>query len=194
MRQQRWRRRFGIALTVGIGLLYSPAGWVSGGLAYSVESSSGQGVYYTGSFRCFFQSKSNSCAYAAQLVINEINRIRTELRSQKDVDDTVNYVVESFPQRFQSKMALLGTYVRDEYTGRDPNYWQSYVDGLKAVTPDDVLRVAKKYLHPDQLVLLAVGDATIIRAGGHDKDPDLALDKFGKVIQLPLRDPDTRKR
>ena len=164
------------------------------GLAYSVGSSFGQGVYYPGSFRCFFQSKSNSCAYAAQLVLNEINRIRTELPSQKDVDDTVNYVVESFPQRFSSKMALLGTYARDEYTGRDPNYWQTYVDGLKAVTRDDVLRVAKKYLHPDQLVLLAVGDATTIRAGGHDKDPDLTLDKFGKVIQLPLRDPDTRKR
>lgn len=37
MRQQRSRRRFGIALMVGIGLLYSPAGWLRNGLGQEVE-------------------------------------------------------------------------------------------------------------------------------------------------------------
>ena len=164
------------------------------GLAYSVGSSFEQGVDYPGDFRCFFQSKSNSCAYAAQLVIHEINRIRTEPPDPQDVDDTVNYLVESFPQRFPSKMAVLSAYVRDEYTGRDPGYWQTYIQAVKRVTPADVLRVAKQYLHPDRLVVLAVGDAPALLAGGHDKQPDLNLDDLGQVIQLPLRDPDTRKR
>jgi len=164
------------------------------GLAYNTGARFEQGVYYPGDFTAWFQSKSNSCVYAAKIVLEEINRMHNEKPSQQDVDDSINYAVESFPQRFPNKMAILRTYLADEYTGRDPNYWQHYVQHLKKVTPDDVLRVAKKYLHPDQLVILAVGDAAAIRAGGHDKAPDLRLDSFGKVIELPLRDPDTLTR
>lgn len=164
------------------------------GLAYSTGSRFGQGTYHRGEFRCWFQSKSNACAYAARIVLNEIARLRDEKVTQAEIDDTVSYFVESFPQRFESKMALLGTYVSDEYTGRDPVYWQSYIDNLKRVTPDDVQRVAKKYLQPDRIVILAVGDAETILAGGHDKAPDLRLDAFGNVTRLTLRDPETMKR
>jgi hypothetical protein len=33
-----------------------------------------------------------------------------------------------------------------------------------------------------------------MRAGGHDKMPELTFDDLGKVTELPLRDPDTMKR
>ncbi len=164
------------------------------GLAYNTGSRFRLGVYYPGDFQCWFQSKSNSCAYATRLVLDEIKRLRDEKVAGDDVDDTVAYFVESFPQRFPTRMALLEAYVSDEYTGRDPNYWQRYVDNLKRVTPDDVQRVAKKYLHPDRLVILAVGDADTIIAGGHDKASSLRFDAFGTVKKLSLRDPDTLKR
>ena len=164
------------------------------GLAYNTGSRFNQGVYYPGNFQCWFQSKSNSCAYATNLVLDEIKRLRDEKVGQKDLDDAIAYYVESFPQRFPSRLSLLEAYVDDEYTGRDPNYWQSYVDNLKRVTVDDVKRVAKKYLHPEGLVILAVGDAEAMKIGGHDKAPKLRFDAFGQMKQLPLRDPDTLRR
>jgi len=164
------------------------------GLAYNTGSRFEQGVYYPEDFTAWFQSKSNSCVYATKIVLDEIKRLQTEKVSDADVADTVSFMVESFPQRFQNKMTVLGAYASDEYTGRDSTYWQTYIDNLKKVKPDDVMRVAKKYLHPDQLVILAVGDADAIFAGGHDKSPDLHLDAFGKVTRLPLRDPETLKR
>ena len=164
------------------------------GLAYNTGSRFRQGVYFDGDFQCWFQSKSNSCAYATNIVLEEIGRLRSELVTQEDVDATVAYYVESFPQRFQSKMQLLSTYVSDEYTGRDPSYWQTYVKNLQVVTRADVQRVARKYLHPDELVILAVGDVKAVRAGGHDKAPELRFDTFGTVTELKLRDPDTLKR
>ncbi len=164
------------------------------GLAYSAGSSFAQGTYWPEDFRCYFQSKSDACPYAIRLVLDDVERMRTEKISQEELDHAVAYFVESFPQRFGSKMAVLGTYMTDEYTGRDSAYWQSYVDNLKKVTPDDVLRVAKEYLHPDKLVILAVGDADAIRAGGHDKNPDLKLDAFGAVQRMEPRDPDTLRR
>jgi len=164
------------------------------GLAYNAGSQFGQGIYWPGNFRAWFQSKSNSCAYAAALVLEEINRLKVVKVSPEDVEDTVNFYVESLPQRFESKLATLETFTSDEYTGRDPRYWETYVENLKKVTPDDVLRVAKKYLHPDKLVILAVGEAEVIIGGGYDKVPGLKLDKLGPVTRLPVRNPETMKR
>ena len=164
------------------------------GLAYSVYSQFSQGAYYPGDFECAFQSKSNACAYATQLVLDEIDKIRSEKVEHKELDDTLSRLVEFFPQRFPSRMAVLRTYANDEFTGRDPQYWQTYVDNLKRVTADDVRRVAEKYLHPDKLVILAVGETDALLAGGHDKDPEVRFDRFGNVAKLPLRDPDTLKR
>ena len=164
------------------------------GLAYSVGSEFEQGVYYPGDFCCYFQSKSNSCAYATQLVLDEIDRLRNEKVAQEELDNTISLYAEFFPQQFPSKMSVLRRYVTDEYTGRDPAYWQAYVENLKRVTTDDVQRVARQYLHPDQLVILVVGLTEDLLAGGHDKAPDLRFERFGSVTKLPLRDPDTLKR
>jgi len=164
------------------------------GLAYNTGGRFDQAVYYPGDFTCWFQSKSNACAYATRIVLEEIDRIRAEKPSRQDVDDAVAYAVESFPQRFPNRMSILRTYARDEYTGRDPDYWQHYVENLKRVTADDVLRVAKKYLHPDELVILAVGDTDAMRKGGHDKAPELKFDDLGSVTVWQARDCDTLKR
>ncbi len=164
------------------------------GLAYNTGSRFTQGVYYPGDFQCWFQTKSNACAYATKIVLDEINRLRDETVDQSELDEAVAYYVESFPQRFQTKMALLRTYASDEYTGRDPSYWQSYVEKLERVKPVDVRRVAQKYLHPSQLVIFAVGDADAMLAAGYDKAPDLRFETFGNVTRLPQRDPDTLRR
>jgi len=164
------------------------------GLAYNSGSQFGQGTYWPGNFRAWFQSKSNSCAYATQIVMEEIKRLRDEKVTPEDVTDTVNFYVESLPQRFESKTVMLETFSSDEFTGRDPKYWETYVENLKKVTPDDVQRVAKKYLQPDKLIILAVGDADAVVAGGYDKAKDLKLDAFGKVTRLEPRNPETMKR
>jgi zinc protease len=164
------------------------------GLAYSVGSTFGQGVYYPDDFRCFFQTKSNACAYAAQLTIDEIKRLQNEPVSQEELDEAVSMYVEMFPQQFSNRAAVLNVYAQDEHTGRDSKFWQNYVKNLKSVTPADVQRVAKEYLHPNKLVIVAVGNAGDILLGGHDKAPTLTINKFGEVTRLQPRDPDTLKR
>jgi predicted Zn-dependent peptidase len=57
------------------------------------------------------------------------------------------------------------------------------------VTPDDVLTAARKYLHPDKLVLLVVGDPEAVMKGS-EKHEDRFSD-FGEITILPLRDPMT---
>jgi predicted Zn-dependent peptidase len=82
---------------------------------------------------------------------------------------------------------MVNTFASDHYTGRPDSYWQEYQEKVEAVGADDVLAAAKKYLHPDKLVFLVVGDPEAVEKGS-DKHPEKYSD-FGPVTMLPLRDP-----
>jgi len=89
----------------------------------------------------------------------------------------------------------MSIFAADEYTGRDPSFWQTYRERVRAVTAADVQRVARTHLAPEKLVILVVGN---------QKEIDLADDKTrqglaelaagGHTVVLPLRDPLTMKR
>lgn len=64
-----------------------------------------------------------------------------------------------------------------EYYGLPSDFLERYRDNVAKVTQEDILRVAKNYLHPDRLVILAVGD---------DGKFDQPLSSLGKVTQIQL--------
>ncbi|MGV8119168.1 MAG: hypothetical protein AB2L14_05315 [Candidatus Xenobiia bacterium LiM19] len=43
------------------------------------------------------------------------------------------------------------------------DYFKTYCDRINAVTASDVERVAKQYLHPDEVITLVVGDSKRLR-------------------------------
>ena len=79
-----------------------------------------------------------------------------------------------------------------EFTGRDLKYWESYRDKVRAVTVDEVQRVAQRYLQPDKLVILVVGNADEMVKGSADK-PQFSFQKIlnGTITRIPLPDPNT---
>jgi predicted Zn-dependent peptidase len=101
-----------------------------------------------------------------------------------------NQAIEVFPRYFSSASAVAGTFAADEFTGRDPKFWETYREKVKAVTVEDIQRVATKYLHPDQLVVVVVGNVDEILKGNPDK-PEFSFQKMGggKVARIPLPDP-----
>ncbi|HYK91391.1 MAG TPA: insulinase family protein, partial [Acidobacteriota bacterium] len=162
------------------------------GLAYSAGSSYTAGIYYEGLFRAGFQTKSATAAQATQIVLEEIERIRKEKVSAEELDTVKNSAIETLSRNFASAMAIASTFADDEFTGRDPKYWETYRDRVRAVTVDDVLRVAQKYLHPDKVLILAVGNVDDILKGSPDK-PQYSWQKIsaGKITRIPLPDPNT---
>ncbi len=162
------------------------------GLAYDARSSFTAGVYFEGSFEVSFQSKSSTAAQAAQIALEEIERIRNEKVTSEELETVKNNAIEIFPRYFATASSIAGTFADDEFTGQDPNYWQTYRDKIRVVTAEDVLRVAKKYLHPDKLIVLAVGNVSDMLKGNPDK-PEYSFDKIsaGKITRIPLPDPAT---
>ena len=164
------------------------------GLAYSAGSGIGFGVYYPGRFRASFQSKSRSVALATQLVFEEIRRIREELVSDEELETIQRSLIETFPSNFASAAQIVGTFAADEYTRRDPSFWPTYRDRIRAVTKEDVQRVARAHLVPERMIVLVVGEQKEIDLGDPRRPVRLeALAPGGAVVTLPLRDPLTMK-
>lgn len=161
------------------------------GLAYSVGSEFGFGIYYDGVFQASFQSKSATVAQAAAIVLEEIENMRTKKVKPEELDQAISYRVEVFPRYFATASAIAGTFANDEYTYRPAGFWENYRDRMRTVTADDVQRVAQKYLHPERLLVLAVGNVDDILKGNPDK-PEDSLRKFakdGEIQRIPLPDP-----
>jgi len=161
------------------------------GLAYSAGSAFHHGVYYEGSFLAAFQSKSPTVAQAVAIVREEIEKMRTGRITQEELETEKNQVIESFPNRFATASSIASQFASDYYTGLPEEYWQTFRDRVRALTVEDIQRVAQKYLHPDQLVLLIVGNVDDILKGNPDQ-PQYQLTKLGfaeKVVRIPLPDP-----
>jgi predicted Zn-dependent peptidase len=164
------------------------------GLAYSAGSGLAPGVWYPGRFRAFFQSKSRSVPYATSLVLDEIRKIRESTVTPEELDTIKNNIVQKFPSDFASKAQSMAIFASDEYTKRDPGYWATYRDRIRAVTAADVQRVAREHLVPEKVLVLVVGKQAEIDLGDEKHPVTLAaLAPGGKATTLPLRDPMTMK-
>jgi len=166
------------------------------GLAYSVNSRIEGGTYYPEPWRLVFQSKVRSVAYATEIALGEIGKIRDSLVTPTELTASRNKFVESLPVQFETASAIAGTLAAEELTGRydkDPAYYADYAKRLNAVTAADVQRVAKRLLDPSKMTVLMVGQTGEMMKGD-DKHP-ASIEKMagGDPKRLPLRDPLTMK-
>ena len=159
------------------------------GLAYSAGSSLDPGVWYEGEFRAGFQSKSPTVALAIKLINREFERIRDEAVSEEELEVAKRSFIETFPRAFESKEAMLGIFVGDEWTGRDRSYWATYRDKVAAVTAEDVKRVAQRLLDPSRMTVFVVGDWDAIAPGDAGNRAKMADFFDDRAEQVPLRDP-----
>jgi zinc protease len=165
------------------------------GLAYDAGSSYPAGIYYEGDFRAGFQSRNATAAQAVRIVVDEIEYLRREPVDPDELETVKNLAVEStLPRVFATAEAIAQTFATDEYTKRDPLFWQTYRDRVQAITVEDIQRVAREHLHPGKLVILAVGNVAEMLEGNPDR-PEYSLQEFadGDIVHIPLPDPLTMK-
>ena len=104
--------------------------------------------------------------------LREINRIRDEKVPESELGECERSLVASFALSLEQPIQLLGYAFTRKYYGLPNDYWETYPTKLMATTADDVQRVAKKYVDPASLQIVAVGEGNKIKT---------VLDKFGPV-------------
>jgi zinc protease len=128
------------------------------GLAYAVGGGVGSSFDHPGIFRLSMGTKSATTAEALQGLKQELRKLvddppkGDELRSAKDT------ILNAFIFNFDSKAKVLREQMAYEYYGYPLDFLDRYRAGIEKTTPEDVARVARKYVHPEQFVTLVVGN------------------------------------
>jgi zinc protease len=135
-------------------------------------------------------------AYAASIVLNEMKKMGEAPVAEQELNTSKRGFIDRFPGNFSTKARIAGIFAQDEFTGRyarDPEYWAKNRDRIAAVTAADVQRVARKYLTPDKVVILVVGQKKEVSMKLPDHPVELKELTTGPVKDVPLRDPMTMK-
>jgi zinc protease len=128
------------------------------GLAYTVSAnitdSAGE---EPGLFSCYIGTDPENFGRVKKEFLEELARIRNEKAKPEEVEDAKKYLLGSFPFRFTTDGAIAGQLVAVERFGLGFDYFDHYRQAIAAVTPEDVQAVARKYLDPEHMVLVAAG-------------------------------------
>src|SRR5205085_7877887 len=96
-------------------------------------------------------------------IVAEMRRMRTGDLEARELDDVKNYLIGVFPATVQTASDVASRLVDMELYGLPEDYFDRYRENIAAVSSDDVVRVANKYLDPERLLIVIVGNAAEVR-------------------------------
>jgi zinc protease len=127
------------------------------GLAYSIYSSFSSEKSH-GTFEFVMQTKNENALEAIQIVKDEIRRMREQRVTERELSDAKDYLTGSFPLRLDTNRKVANFIAQVEFFQLGIDYPERYADLIKKVTAEDVERVAQRYLQPDRLITVIVGN------------------------------------
>lgn len=145
---------FGSRITSNIredkGYTYSPYSTISNGKGMAVW---------------FEQADVTTDVTAASLLeINkEINLLRDEPPTEEELNGIKNAEVGLFILQNSSGSGLINQLIYMDYQGLPESHLTSYVDNIMAVTPEQVQQMAQKYIDPEKMTIVIVGDKSKVQ-------------------------------
>ena len=105
----------------------------------------------------------------AESLVELDRELRDILGPRPATDDELDKVKKNailqLPGRFETKSSLRGALSRIWMFGLSPDYWETYAGEVRAITLDDIQRVARDVIRPDQMVWVVVGDRAQVESG-----------------------------
>jgi predicted Zn-dependent peptidase len=111
-------------------------------------------------------------------MLDHMERLRQEPVTDEELQFAKDAFLNSFVFSFADAGLIVGRLMALEYYGLPRDFLQRFRDSVVKLTKEDLLRVARKHLHPDRVVILAVGK---------DDDFEQPLSTFGQVRHLTLK-------
>jgi zinc protease len=173
---------------------YILGGGSSGRLFLNLREEKGYtyGVYsdftalrYPGPWRAGGNMRTEVTAGALVEFFNEIRRIRDQTVPPAELEDGKRAIAARFALSLEQPTTILGLAVSRVQFRLPDDYWDTYPDKIMAVTAEDVQRVARKYLDPDALQIVAVGDGLKIQSVLEPYGPVEVYDSSGKLTSIP---------
>jgi zinc protease len=132
------------------------------GLAYVIYSSAESNYFYPSTFFIEFHTKNETAGRAMSLSFKEVDRIRTTGITDDELAHAKKVLIDGLPSMFRSPSDIVENYAQNEFWKRPADHFTVYPGKVNALTKDDILNAAKKYLDPAKITYTVVGDTSVI--------------------------------
>jgi zinc protease len=150
------------------------------GLAYTVYSSWSAGWDRAGSFMAGGHTKSESTAKILAAIQHEIKQLMDQGANEDELTRVKDGTLKGLAFASDSTAKIIRRLMDYEYYGYPADFLQRYEEGIRKVTREDIQRVARQYLKPDQFAILVLGKSA---------DFDQPLARLGKVTEIDITIP-----
>jgi len=154
------------------------------GLAYDVGGTFGAAYDHPGLFVVDLGTKSSSTVAATKATLDEVRRLRTDPPTPSELRKAKDDLLNAFIFKYDTPEKVLNEQVVFAVYGYPSDFLERYRAGVEKVTAEDVTRVALKYIQPEKLAIVVVGNKTEI------KPP---LSDLGKTTELDITIPGAPK-
>lgn len=150
------------------------------GLAYSVGGGIGSSYDHRGVTALGMGTKSETTVRSIEALNTELDKMVSEPVTPAELKRAKESILNSFVFEFDSKDKVLSERMTYEFYGYPADFLERYRAGVETATGPDVDRVAKKYIHKDQMKVLVVGNQA---------DFDKPLSALGPVTPIDITIP-----
>jgi zinc protease len=151
------------------------------GLAYGVGGGVDTNFDRPGLFHIWMGTKSGSTVEAVNALRTDLADLGSKPFTADELAQAKEAILNAYVFTADSKAKILAQRVNLEFYGYPADYYQQYPTRLQGVTAEDVSRVAKKYVSPNQVSVLVVGK---------EKDFDKPLSSLGTVTPIDITIPE----
>ena len=120
------------------------------------------------------QVRTDVTAPAAKELFSELDRIHTDPATPAELKLAKDHALRSLPGDFETVGSETGLMAQIFVYGLPNDYFQKLPASFETVTPEAVAKAAQDYIHPQNLVVVAVGDRAKIQ-------PDLEKLNLGPI-------------
>ena len=145
------------------------------GYAYSASSLWTTPIRYQGLVGALTQTRAEKTVAATRLILDIMQEVRESPPSPEEISTTVSDQVNGFVFNFQDPSQILARQIYYLAHGMGEDWLEKYLEGIQTVTEEDVHRVFRRYLHPEEMTILIVGNPDLFEG---------ALETLGEVTVI----------
>ncbi|HYF49571.1 MAG TPA: insulinase family protein [Planctomycetota bacterium] len=171
------------------------------GLAYSVGGHAAVQYNRPGLFSFSVQTRNEQALEALDALKEELVKAREQGVTESELADARERIINSFVFNFDSPSKIIGRQMTYELYGYPMDFAERMLEAIKATTLEEVNKAAKKFLDPEKMVVLAVGNSAGLEPGralaslknAQAIDVTIPLPQADPMVIDPARETEGRK-
>ncbi len=113
---------------------------------------------YGGDLSVLTEVKTDITGDTVREILIEMNKLRDICPEPDELQSVKNYISGNFPLQLETPNAVATKAINLKLYGLKKDYYNKYIQTVNSLTAEDIMETARKYLHPDNLVISVSGD------------------------------------